>query len=79
MRGTRREPDAHWSVAGSGGRAVEPGRGQRGRARLPELGQDQHLLVGQGAQIVLQAQKVPHQTTPRGSGTPPSLYANKTR
>lgn len=55
--------------AGSGGRATERGRGQCGRARVPEFRQDQHFFVGENPQIVVQAQKIPHQTPPGESRT----------
>ena len=51
---------------GSWGSAIESGSGQRRSGGLSELCQNQHVLLGQSAQAVLQAEKVSHQT-PSGS------------
>ena len=50
-------------VLGSRGCAPEPGRGVDGGGHLPELHEDQHLLMGQDQETILQTEKVSHQVS----------------
>ena len=56
----------HVHVAGPRGGVPDPGGGTPGGARVPDRHQDQHLLLGQGAQAQLQEEEVPDQAPPRG-------------
>ena len=56
----------HVHVAGPRGGVPDPGGGAPGGARVPDQHQDQHLLLGQGAQAQLQEEEVPDQAPPRG-------------
>lgn len=58
-----RHQDAY--CQGSRRRSAQSGCVKLGRLGLPELHQNQHLLVGQSQKAQLQAEKVPHQIAPR--------------
>ena len=53
-------------VAGPRGSPLEPCSRPPWCSRLPELHQDQHLLLGKDSQAQLQEEEVPDQAPPRG-------------